>query len=502
MVCYEIAYSVGLILTASVRWLTSEINSHETAPLVVTMAASADLFRKRRPVQLVIASQAMHRIIVFLILVCAAVASADESRVRLIVETDAGGDPDDEQSLVRLLVNSNEFDIEGLIANRPLARERENKNAVRDGLGIVRAMVNAYGECYPNLIKHDPRFPPPNQLLARSVAGYDDVDDGVELIVRAVDSPDPRPVWFSNWGTDRGSAESCLKRALDRVLRDRGPEGYARFKSRLRLCSADKFGDHTTKLDPPFPLWVETSFPTKNGIRWYHRFSYLTGTAGGFDVHRDVRTNHGPLGRLYPTNTNMPQKEGDTMMFIYLLPTGMNDPSQPMWGSWAGRHGLHDEHPGKPYYWANQSDTWQGTTSRDNTLARWAAHLQNDFRARMDWCVADSFAKANHRPSAMLNGDATSQIVELSATGNATVTLSAEGSRDPDGNTFKSTWFIYPEAGTHRGDVKLSVAVGLSTSFTVPVVSTPETIHIILQLEDDGQPPLVAYRRAVVTMQP
>ena len=155
----------------------------------------------------------------------------DEPRLRLIVETDAGGDPDDEQSLVRLLVYANEFDIEGLIANRPLARERENKNPVRDGLGIVRAMVNAYGECYANLIKHDPRFPPPEQLLARTVAGYDDVDDGVQLIIRAVDSPDPRPVWFSNWGTDRGSAESCLKRALDRVLRERGPEGYAKFKS-------------------------------------------------------------------------------------------------------------------------------------------------------------------------------------------------------------------------------------------------------------------------------
>ena len=59
-------------------------------------------------------------------------------------------------------------------------------------------------------------------------------------------------------------------------------------------------------------------------------FLNLTATAGGFDLERDVRTGHGPLGQLYPTNTNMRQKEGDTMMFLYLLPTGMNDPiSQP-----------------------------------------------------------------------------------------------------------------------------------------------------------------------------
>jgi hypothetical protein len=39
----------------------------------------------------------------------------------------------------------------------------------------------------------------------------------------------------------------------------------------------------------------------------------------------------------------------------------------------------------------------QGTTHRDNTLHRWAVHLQNDFRARLEWCVA-SVKKANHPP--------------------------------------------------------------------------------------------------------
>ena len=120
----------------------------------------------------------------------------------------------------------------------------------------------------------------------------------------------------------------------------------------------------------------------------------------------------------------------------------------------------------------------------------------------MDWCVADSFAKANHRPIAVLNGEAAAQIIELSAKSGATVTLSADGSKDPDGNAFKSTWFVYPEAGTYRGEIKLSMAEGKSTSFTVPSVPMPQTVHIILQLEDDGQPPLYAYRRAVITMRP
>jgi hypothetical protein len=48
------------------------------------------------------------------------------NRLRLIIETDAGGDPDDEQSLVRFLLYANEWDIEGIIANRPEARDGEN----------------------------------------------------------------------------------------------------------------------------------------------------------------------------------------------------------------------------------------------------------------------------------------------------------------------------------------------------------------------------------------
>jgi hypothetical protein len=270
-------------------------------------------------------------------------------RLRVIVETDAGGDPDDEQSLVRFLLYANEWDVEGIIANRPAAREGENRNPERTGLGIVRRLLDAYGECYPNLRKHDHRYPAPSALRRRTVAGYASTDDGVDLVLRAVDRDDPRPVWFLNWGTDAGSDPSCLRSALDRVRRERGEAGYARFKSRLRLSSDDAFGEHTASRSPPFPLWVDTFRPEVDGKRWYHQFSALTATAGGFDLRRDVLEGHGPLGALYPVNTTHPMKEGDTMTFLYLVPTGMNDPERPEWGSWAGRYARREEYPGRPY---------------------------------------------------------------------------------------------------------------------------------------------------------
>src|SRR5262245_21506616 len=105
--------------------------------------------------------------LVLLITSFTAQATAHE-RLRVVIETDAGGDPDDEQSLVRFLLYSNEWDVEGIIADRPKARDQENLNPERTGLGIVQRLVKAYGECYPALVKHDQRYPKPEVILKRT----------------------------------------------------------------------------------------------------------------------------------------------------------------------------------------------------------------------------------------------------------------------------------------------------------------------------------------------
>jgi hypothetical protein len=79
--------------------------------------------------------------------------------------------------------------------------------------------------------------------------------------------------------------------------------------------------------------------------------------------------------------------------------------------------------------------------------------------------VADNFKQANHHPLAVLNGDKTRHVLTLKARPDEIVTLSSTGSTDPDGDALKRTWFLYPEAGTLRGDVRLSAASGETTSF-------------------------------------
>lgn len=417
------------------------------------------------------------------------------NRIRLIIETDAGGDPDDEQSLVRFLLYANEWDVEGIIANRARARDGENHNPERTGLGIVRRFMDAYAQCYSSLTLHDPRYPSPDELRSRAVAGYNEVQDGVELILRAIEGPDPRPVWYSDWGTDHGSATNNLRRALDRVLQERGRDAYARLKSRIRLVSADGFGPHTDRIPPAFPLWVDTWRPEIDKRRWYHRFSGITAQAGGFDLVRDCLTGHGPLGALYPTNATLKQKEGDTLSFLYLVPNGMNSPNQPSWGGWGGRPGHNPEYPGQPYFWANLVDTWNGTTHRDNTLIRWAADLQNDFRARLDWCVRDR-SMANHPPEVVVTGENRSILQS-----GETVSFTGAVSRDPDQDRLDQEWILYSEVGTYSGPVEWSVA-GPALKLTTPAVEHPESLHFILRVADRGEPPFARYHRLALTILP
>ena len=104
---------------------------------------------------------------------CGTLVAAEPGRLRVMIETDAGGDPDDEQSLVRFLLYANEWDVEGLIANRPHARAGENRNPERTGLGIVLRQLAAYRQCWTNLVQHDTRYPSADQLRQRTVAGSD-----------------------------------------------------------------------------------------------------------------------------------------------------------------------------------------------------------------------------------------------------------------------------------------------------------------------------------------
>src|SRR3982751_321915 len=72
---------------------------------------------------------------------------------RLFVLSDIEADPDDTQSLVRLLLYSNEIDLEGLVATTSV--HQKNRVAPES----MRAVIAQYAKVRANLALHDRAYP-------------------------------------------------------------------------------------------------------------------------------------------------------------------------------------------------------------------------------------------------------------------------------------------------------------------------------------------------------
>ena len=430
---------------------------------------------------------------------------------RLLVLTDIGGDPDDQQSMIRLMLYANEFELEGLIASASRTPGELKERLVQPQL--IRQIVEAYRRVRPNLIRHAEGYPPAEQLLARIKSGNPNRGreavgeahdtEGSRWIVTVADRTDARQLNIAIWG-----GQTDLAQALWRVRRDRGQDGLASFIRRLRIHDIGDQDGIVEWIGREFPglVYIIGQAPAGRDKREaVYRGLYLGGDESLVSrawMETNIRQNHGPLGALYPPRTwtapnpHSAIKEGDTPSWFFFFPNGFSDPAHPEWGGWGGR--FTNAHA---RIYRDAQDTVGDVTDARATVWRWREQFQNDFAARLDWCVAGDFKNANHNPIAVLNRDSSKRVVELSVKPRETVELSAAGSRDPDGDTLETSWFIYREVGSFAGEVELS-AVGESASFIVPAVMKAQTIHVILQLKDNGTPNLFACRRAVVTVQP
>lgn len=438
-------------------------------------------------------------------------------KTRILILSDIGNEPDDSQSLVRFLVYSNEFDVEGLVATTSTwLRDKVNPQ-------MMLKRIDAYEQVLPNLRKHANGYPSADALrdvvrAGRAGYGMDYVGAGKstpasQLIINAVDKHDARPLWIDVWG---GAVD--LAQALYDVRATRSPQEVAAFVKKIRVYAISD-QDNTGE-------WIRAQFPDLRYITSIHAWNdYFIATwtgmssryAEGGDMHqvnndwlaKNIR-NRGPLGALYPAIEYT--MEGDTPSFLYLLNNGLNAPEHPEYGGWGGRYAAvnPDSRSGLR---TSTSDTVTGIDGKSRrtasaTIWRWREAFQNDFAARMAWSVTPEVKKANHNPQLVLNGKPGTEIVTLQVKPGEVVTLSAKGSHDPDNNRLSYRWWQYKEPtatsmGIHFApELTLENGDSINARFTAPQVKTATPFHIILQVQDDGTPPLFAYRRAIVTMTP
>jgi len=84
---------------------------------------------------------------------------------RVVVLSDMGNEPDDQMSFVRLLLYSNELDLEALIATTSTWQKTKVQPET------MRKIVAAYGEVRANLLKHAAGWPEAARLDALVAAG-------------------------------------------------------------------------------------------------------------------------------------------------------------------------------------------------------------------------------------------------------------------------------------------------------------------------------------------
>lgn len=177
---------------------------------------------------------------------------------RIVVLTDiapADIEPDDMESMIRLLVHADLYEIEALIVSGGWnSSGRAYPNSWKDSLSTV---INVYEKDLPNLMKRSEQtsflslkeesekqrigyWPSADYLRSRAMfgslelgvekLGEDNHSDGSDFIIRLVDEDDDRPLWILAWG-----GANTLAQALWKVKKERNETEVEVFVSKLRI---------------------------------------------------------------------------------------------------------------------------------------------------------------------------------------------------------------------------------------------------------------------------
>ena len=450
----------------------------------------------------------------------ATVCSAGNSMLkpRLVVCTDiapADVEPDDMESMVRLMAYADLFEIEAIIMSvgwncDPYPQEWSQ---------YLYRVISAYAKDVPNLMKRSGQkkflslkkenasqeigyWPSADYISRRAVMGsmsggirsIGERNDspGSELLIRLADEDDPRPIYVAAWG-----GANTLAQAIWRVKQTRSAEELKRFVRKFRLYTiTDQDMDYAHRMDRARSshMWLRQEFKDDLKFIWDEGTWQEQCELGKrhWARHQQFIQGKGALGKEYPSYKW--GVEGDTPSFLYVLPNGLNDPEDPSQAGWAGYH----ERGLCPDSLTTAWTSWQEPVRSISVgyKQRFYPDELNDFMARMQW--ADE-GRGNRNPLAVVNGHKGPSPLVLHAKADDTIRLDASQSSDPDHDAISFLWWQQQEIGL----AKLSFDNSKSpiTTVRIPSDAAGQTLHLICEVTDQGPFSLKSYQRVIIVIE-
>lgn len=438
--------------------------------------------------------------------------SKETLKPRIVVLTDVSTwETDDSESLVRLLVHADMFEIEGIVYTTGWSLEETRD----DFFQLIHDAIDAYEKDLPNLMKrsNQPAFhedesqqtigywPSPDYLRQHSVLGSkkrgidkigkDNISDGSNLIIKLADENDDRPLWILLWG-----GGNTLAQTIWQVQNERNEVDLKAFLNKIPTYAITD-QDRSYKTGTPYNIsshqWMRKEFEKDLLFLWDEcAWKYQNGTGReNWDEYALHIQNHGNLGKVYPKYKF--GVEGDTPSFLHVMPNGLSNPLVPNQLSWGGYFEWGICPDDSTYAYTNHHEKAYDLCNKYASYFYSATF--NNFAARMDWA---SEGKGNRNPIIVLNGKEGIDLLQIEKKQGKTIVLDASKTFDPENDQLTFKWWIMPEAGTYKGELTIQNENADKIAIKLPADSAGKTIHVICEVKDSGEPALTSYRRIFI----